>query len=65
VQPVAGVGTRGGEDKDNDGAAAAHLTDADDGRERLDGRTNATMTGNDGRTTTTTTGAGEEATRDS
>jgi hypothetical protein len=39
------------------------LTNADDGRERLDGGTNATMTGNDGRTTTTTTGAGEETTR--
>nr|BBF89724.1 BKRF1 encodes EBNA-1 protein -like [Oryza sativa f. spontanea] len=42
---------------------AACLTDADDGRERLDGGTNATTTGNDGRTTTTTTGAGEETTR--
>jgi hypothetical protein len=39
------------------------LTDVDDGRERLDGGTNATTTGNDERTTTTTTGAGEEATR--
>jgi hypothetical protein len=39
------------------------LTNADDGRERLDGGTNATTTGSDERTTTTTTGAGEEATR--
>jgi hypothetical protein len=39
------------------------LTNADDGRERLDGGTNATTTGNDERTTTTTTGAGEEAMR--
>jgi hypothetical protein len=38
------------------------LTDADDGRERLDGGTNATTTGNDERTTTMTTGAGEETT---
>jgi hypothetical protein len=37
---------------------------ADDGRERLDGGTNATTIGNDERTTTTTTtGTGEEATR--
>jgi hypothetical protein len=39
------------------------LTNADDGRERPDGGTNATTTGNDERTTTTTTGAGEEAMR--
>ncbi|BAC10870.1 B1135C02.7 [Oryza sativa (japonica cultivar-group)] len=55
---------RGAEGGDEDGAAAARLTNADDGRERLDGGTNATTTGNDERTTTTTTtGTGEEATR--
>nr|AAU44117.1 hypothetical protein [Oryza sativa Japonica Group] len=52
-----------GRRRDAAGTRPAHLTNADDGRERLDGGTNATTTGNDGRTTTTTTGASEETTR--
>nr|ABA97916.1 hypothetical protein LOC_Os12g23510 [Oryza sativa Japonica Group] len=58
MRPAQGVMTRS-RGRSDDRAAAAHLTDADDERDRLGGGTNTTTTGNNERTTM---GTGEEAT---